>query len=386
MVRFLKASSYYPSAIHWLYDRQPQLTTKPYAVQHAALMGAAIAWSNSWQRHLEGTDRFTACELVVNAEPLQKQWARENGVRFTEANWAADIFFAQCEHYQPDILFAHSHEVLLDWWRDQRARALDRLFVIGYDGTAKHLPEFAERCDLLLTCLKRSASFYEQQGLRCLYFPYGFESEVLARLTPANYAGTDLSFIGSVAVRAGHNRRTLQLAELSQRLPLRCWLSQLPASRMGVARLLAAMIRSREWEQVRCFPQTATSLRLLRRCNEGELYGLEMLSALAASRVTLNIHIDQAGVQAANIRLFEATGAGACLLTDWKENVADIFEPDREIVTFKSVDEAVEKADFLLSHESVRADIARRGQTRTLRDHSSGARVRAAAEYLLKQA
>jgi spore maturation protein CgeB len=384
--RFLKASSYYPAALRWFYARQSGVEHLGYAEQHAALMRARIAWNDAWARHLKSTSRFETMEVVVNAEPLQRQWAKEHGVRYSEDSWAADIFFAQCAEYQPEVVFAHSHDVLLNWWTDPRARPLEHAYVIGYDGTLKHLSEFVDRCDLMLTCVRRSVEFYENRGLKSLYFPYGFEAEILPELRPENYAGTDVSFVGSLDVRAGHGERLAKLSQLTRELPVRCWMSQMPPNGVGVARLFASLLRLGEWSKAAAFPLAAPGLLRLAERNLGELYGIEMFSALAASRITLNIHIDQAGTQAANMRLFEATGAGACLLTDWKENIGEFFEPDREIVTFRSVPEAVEKARYLLEHESARAEIARRGQARTLQDHATQSRIHDIANWLTDHA
>ena len=75
------------------------------------------------------------------------------------------------------------------------------------------------------------------------------------------------------------------------------------------------------------------------------------------------------------MRLFEATGVGTCLLTDWKENLSELFEIDREIVTYKSVDECIEKAKWLLEHPQERELIAKAGQARTLKDHTFAQRA-----------
>ena len=71
-----------------------------------------------------------------------------------------------------------------------------------------------------------------------------------------------------------------------------------------------------------------------------------------------------------NLRMFEATGVGTCLLTDSGKNICDLFEPGKELVTYSSVDEAVENLMYLLDHENERAEIARAGQQRTLKDHT----------------
>jgi spore maturation protein CgeB len=86
--------------------------------------------------------------------------------------------------------------------------------------------------------------------------------------------------------------------------------------------------------------------------------------------VTLNSHIDAAKNWASNMRLFEATGVGTCLLTDWKPNLCKYFDVDREVLTYKSIDEAREKYDWLMDHPREREMIAIAGQKRTLRDHN----------------
>jgi spore maturation protein CgeB len=75
------------------------------------------------------------------------------------------------------------------------------------------------------------------------------------------------------------------------------------------------------------------------------------------------------------MRLFEATGMGACLLTDWKTDLQDIFEPDKEVVAYRSAEECVEKVNYLLHHEKERQAIAAAGQRRTLRDHTFAQRA-----------
>src|SRR5690606_30132161 len=89
------------------------------------------------------------------------------------------------------------------------------------------------------------------------------------------------------------------------------------------------------------------------------VFGLEHMKILARSKVALNNHSEIAGNSSGNMRMFEATGMGACLLTDHKDDVATWFEPDREIVTYRSTEEAIEKAHWLLENQTQRKAIAR---------------------------
>ena len=48
----------------------------------------------------------------------------------------------------------------------------------------------------------------------------------------------------------------------------------------------------------------------------------------------------------------------------------DLYEPDTEVVTYTSAEEAIEKASYLLENESERASIASAGQKKTLSSHT----------------
>jgi spore maturation protein CgeB len=85
------------------------------------------------------------------------------------------------------------------------------------------------------------------------------------------------------------------------------------------------------------------------------------------------------------MRLFEATGVGTCLLTDWKDNLPKLFEPEKEVVTYKSVEECIEKVKWLLDHPQEREAIAKAGQARTLKDHTFAQRAIQLDEIIKRQ-
>jgi hypothetical protein len=70
--------------------------------------------------------------------------------------------------------------------------------------------------------------------------------------------------------------------------------------------------------QARCRPP--------RRCTllPGLGAGMDMYQILRRSKMALNPHIDMAGRESGNMRLFETIGVGAFLLTDCKENLHNL--------------------------------------------------------------
>jgi spore maturation protein CgeB len=94
-----------------------------------------------------------------------------------------------------------------------------------------------------------------------------------------------------------------------------------------------------------------------------------MFQLLRNSRITLNHHGD-IGPYANNMRLYEATGVGTLLITDWKANLQEMFEPGKEVVAYRTPDECAELIQYYLEHDEERKAIARAGQERTLREHT----------------
>ena len=100
-----------------------------------------------------------------------------------------------------------------------------------------------------------------------------------------------------------------------------------------------------------------------------------MYQVLRDCRIVFNAHLDVAGIYANNLRLYEVTGAGSLLLTDWKKNIATLFEPETEIATYRSLEECVALAKHFLENDDEREAIAAAGQARILREHTFDHRV-----------
>jgi spore maturation protein CgeB len=383
MTSVLKASSYYPEYLKWFYSRHPDLRQKTYAEQHAALMADGFALSDTWSRYLRSPDgSFHVTEIVINAESLQKQWAREQGVAYRDESWMADIFLAQLKFVQPRVLYAHAHELGPTWRQQCRELVSGPLFILTYDGIGLNKPVVAEGADMVVSCLSSSTHYYRSIGVSSYLMRFGFDAAVLSRINRA-LAPRNLTFIGGLALQVGHQDRARVLDRLAKCTELDHWISGVPSDKRMLRQWLG-LARDRKWRTFATYPRAALAARNLRDTTQGTLFGMEMFSQLAASKLTLNVHIAAAKGEAANIRLFESTGVGTCLLTDWKQNLAELFEPDHEVVTFRSVDEAVEKIRYLLDHEADRRAIAERGHRRTLSQHSYASRLEELGDELAR--
>jgi hypothetical protein len=172
----------------------------------------------------------------------------------------------------------------------------------------------------------------------------GFDPAVLARLNDETHR-FDVSFVGSLA--AVHQSRIDWLEKVCRACQALVWTDD--GNRLPNDSPIRPRIRGKAW-------------------------GLAMYRILRGSKITLNHH-GSIPPFANNMRLYEATGVGTLLITDWKENLAEMFEPEREVVTYRGVEECVEKIRYYLSHDSERQSIAAAGQRRTLQDHTYSTRM-----------
>jgi spore maturation protein CgeB len=381
-LRLFKSSLVYHGYARSFYGERPRLAEQPFSRQMADLLADGFGFGGAWKHHLEANGRCDVMEVILNAEPAQKQWAKEHGFRCGGDDWSNEILAAQLEEFKPHVWFCHG------WLKPDLRLRLRRAhptirYVIGYDGTLKDDPQALAGCDAVLSCVRESAALYTRAGLQGYWMPWGFDPGLLARLEPGRQR-YQVSFCGSMIMQkhVGHFERPRLLDRLQRIFELAVFSGDLTARKVERSALSHLYRRHFDlaWRTFQCYP----SVRRLRRSNLGERYGLAMLQTLADSRVTLNMH-GYAVRTAANIRLFEATGAGTCLLTDWKDDLPSVFEPDREVVAFRSHEECVEKLRYLLDHEEERRKIAAAGQERCLRDHDIGGRILKFADDVLSR-
>lgn len=373
--RLLYAAPFYRAFLDSVYRRNPDLIHATYAQQSKFLMELRFGWSDAWERNLEALGTYGVETVITNAELTQKTWAREHGVEYSTHDWAREILGAQIREFCPDVLFFTDVKLITaPILNEIRRRNPQVRLVISWDGIGLRNPARFEGVDVLLSCVQHLATFYEQHGFRAYLLPMAFDAQILHHLQRRENA-VGVSFVGGLSLfEDGHFERLKLLSLLVDQTNIEIWLStnflrQCARSTFDLARRGDLLGLPAHLTRLRAYGKVVAR-------SHGEIYGLEMYGALASSRVTINSHIDVAGSTAGNMRLFEATGVGTCLLTDWKENLGDYFAPESEVVTYRSDDECVEKIRWLLANPKDRDRIAEAGQKRTLRDHTFAARAR----------
>lgn len=90
--------------------------------------------------------------------------------------------------------------------------------------------------------------------------------------------------------------------------------------------------------------------------------------AIKYAKISLNT-VQPTEFEGVNVRTFEYAGAGGFQLMQYKKALPDLFEIDKEVVTYKTADEMIEKIEYYLQHKAERIKIAQAGKERAWKDH-----------------
>lgn len=383
-LRVLVLNADYPNFLEWFYLRQLHLQTASYAEQmmarHASLFGLADFYS----KNISALGHVSA-DVYVNNWWMQAAWAREHGialetgparaslVRSAIPHWmeravaplkpvlrplarkvglsprldaqSEQILLAQVEEFRPDLVL-NQDVFYVNSSLASRIKQIGHPLLVGQVGVAPSPGENWSAYDLIVSQLRSIVNFFLDRQVRAELIHLAFEPSILERLPASGMPTHDVTFVGSLS--ANHLARTALLEAVADRYDLKLYGAGLHA-----------------------LPSSSP----LHRCYQGEVWGVEMYQALRASRVTLNSHIDMARREAGNMRLFEATGVGTLLLTDDKDNLQELFQPNREVVVWKSVEDCLLQIQGVLDDDDRRQAIARSGQARTLAEHTYRHRV-----------
>ena len=367
-----------------LLEKYPNLTQMPFGQQNEALAEYNY-WPGSWNNALSrlGYDMLTL--PILNAGSLFQKWCEENNFPYTDDE---ETIIEMLRRHQPELLIYNHHFSRFLSRIRQRVPSIKK--VVSMLGTATVDWELYKYVDLSITC---SLTFVEQnaaKGVQSYRIHHAFEPELLTHLEKRPKNGKFI-FIGSVQRRKHyHYEREKLLKMLVKKTPIEIYspgyyftwkddlktvAKQLVYIGLTPVRMTPALHgrlnRIKKFEKIltlQDFPRFPVDWSLKKQMRPA-VVGYEMFQTLQDASLVFNVHLD-GQTSASNMRQFEVTGAGTCLLTDFKPDLPEIFVPDQEVVAYHSPEEAVEKALWLLNHPDEMNRIALAGQARTLKDHT----------------
>ena len=342
--------TYYPEFLDDLYTEHPAWVGLDFEEQRRRLLGTGFGVGDAYSHGMRSLGCH-ALDVIVNADHLQAQWAAEHGLRPSGSihDVRRQIVAAQIAHIRPDVLYVFEWCPLGDAFLAD-VKASVRLLV-GQIASPLPVSRNFSGYDLMISSWPPLVDYFRTQGTPAELINLAFDERVLDRLE-RQAATCDISFVGGFA--PSHRHRVKWLERLLEEVDIDVFGYGSDKLPVGSA---------------------------IDKHHRGPAWGMKMYEALQRSRLTLNCHahIDVRGDVstrfANNMRLFEATGVGSCLITESRDNLADILEPGREVVTYRDEQECIERIRYYLANDQERESLALAGQRRTLREHTYAKRT-----------
>lgn len=367
-MKILIIDIYYSGFLSDFYKKNPKVLRASYKEQKNALMKQYFGTGNFYSKNLKKLGH-EAEEVIFNAEILQTTWAKEHGVKYRKiysyvknipkvrswfrTDWDTNVLEAQIKNFNPDVIYcqslsAPSPEIM------RKLKKYTRLLVGQVACPTDFDREKLAHFDLIFTSFPHFIQKFKEIGIHAEYLKIAFEPKILEKITKSKEQyGT--VFVGGISK---HHTEIMETFEyLAQNTDIDFFgygKNKLPID------------------------------SAIRRKHHGEAWGLDMYNILANSKISVNRHIDAAENNANNMRLYESTGVGAMLLTDMKDNLHELFEIGKEVETYETKEELLEKITYYLAHDDERKRIAKAGQERTLKEHTYAHRMKEVSDILEK--
>jgi hypothetical protein len=356
----------YPEFASEFYARRPGLAQRPYEEQLRALLDFSFGTSDAYTEGLRALGH-ESWNLLTNVLPLQTAWLKRERMRGLLRRSESiggrpgrgarhlmlqAVVSAQVSQLDPEVVFVHDawsieSQLLRKWRREGR-------FLVTQIGSAPPAMKRVRQFDLVLSSFRHFVDRFRSEGVDSEYFMLAFHEKVLDRLrangvdpAPDSDRQFPVVFVGGFDP-ATYGDVTTAVERAAAELPIDMW---------GYGTDLLD-------------PSSPIHARF-----RGEAWGLDMYAILANAELVLNRHGTIAEGQANNMRLFEATGAGALLFTEVGRELDQMFDVGSEVVAYSGPDDLIEKARHYLANPGERVAVARAGQERTLRDHTYRTRM-----------
>ena len=373
-MKILIVDTYYDKFLKTFYKKNPTLKNLEYNFQLKALLDSNFGTSDTYSYYFN-KNNWEAKDLIVNSFFLQKEWAKNNDIKISKLrskiphkffklpiigkklvnkNELLDVAKEQIKAFKPEILYCQDlsffpEEILLKIKKENNIH-----LIVGQIACPLPPKSFLNPYDLILTSFPHFVERLRNDGKNCDYFKIGFDKRILSK-TIQNDRDIDFSFMGGISKHHSYASKNIEY-----------------------------LIKNANLQVYGYGAQKLPLNSIIRRNHNGERWGLDMYNILSRTKISFNRHINVAENNANNMRLFEATGMGSLLMTDQKDNLKELFEIDREIVTYNSKEEALEKFNYLINNPKEIEKIAKSGQLRTLEEHTYEIRIKELIEILTK--
>lgn len=286
---------------------------------------------------------------IWNYERLQWKWADEHGLKSRDLD---EIKLAQIEEYQPDVFYNFS--AFCDGQFIKRLGKRKNRKGVYWNGIIQPAPMTFPDYEGQITLHRPYVAYWRKQGLQALELQPGIPAS-WSKLDTTEKT-TDVLFYGQY-FQGMFDIRNRLIEDLLRYKPssgrdVRCHLTY-TERRPTIFR-----IPKLPWTRIR-LPVVTYPSSLVRKESLPPLYGDALYGAISQARIVVNAYTNDNKDFKSNMRLFEATGLGAFLISE-EGNYPDGFEPGVDFYTYRDSDEMIAQIERVLADWPAHAEIAAR--------------------------
>lgn len=398
----LRLTELYPKYINELYLQHPQLSSLSFTEQTQFITEQSTELSSAHIKELNVLG-IPAVEIIVNAEIAQQTYKTENNLSSLYSQKQTVIH--QINKFKPEVVWIDATLFLEKSFINEIRKSCKSVKkIVGHICAPYNLiiSEGIKELDIIFTCTPCMQKYLADNGAKKSVLIYhGFYVPLLKKLHSLTnqFNNTQLVFTGSLYTGVGLHKKRIEYLEtiiknnfdieIYGNLETRKSVLQKQGmyyllnftQKIGLYKWITDIDFFRKYNDYANYKVHYYSKKLINK-TKPPVFGLKMFQVLQKADICFNIHGEIAGNCAGNIRMFEATGVGTCLLTDYKENLSELFIPDQEIVTYNSVNECIEKIKWLIENPNERKKIALAGQAKTIKEHNTQKRVEQIVSYI----
>lgn len=378
--KIMFVTTLYERYIDYLYHKNEELSFKSYQEQISDIFFDSFSGGNFLELELQKLG-VEASTYLYNVWQLQRVWRAGFSTKTM-----FEIFLSQLEYEDPDVLYIDDVTSLFSIieLKEIRKKIKSTAKVVGWHFTSvdEKFKENAALFDQIYTGSKYFVNLLKQYNINTKLLHHAFAPELLQRAAVKTRT-LSIGFSGSIMIPM-HSYRLSVFANLLRRgvnldIATDIYGSYFFPSFLDVARYVKRVLYGKDVFNI-C--QIRKDEKLIKSVTKPAVFGLDYFRFIGSHNICLNINPFMTKKGTGNIRMFETTGMGACLLTDYRDENREIFEPDYEIVEYNSVEELNEKIDWLLSHPATVESIASAGQKRTLQYYTYKNKAEQLNEYI----
>jgi spore maturation protein CgeB len=221
------------------------------------------------------------------------------------------------------------------------------------------LPQYVEAADIFFTMSEGRVDEFKKYNPRVFWLTQAFEpscfqiKDITAQDSDAY--SSDITFVGSLGRKRLHqSRREFLQCIVEKGYSFKWWGPRLP----------------------RKFSTLPLILGRLGKAYGGRfVWGEEHAKIARLSKIYIAFDTMPHMRKSMSERMYIAVGCGAFYMCQHVEGIEEVLIPDKEIVTFRSEEEMIEKIDYYLDRDEERRVISEAGRQRVLQEHTYEIRI-----------